>query len=331
MDGLSARNAGFVLRFDNGLLFLEHAKATVGGLRAEAQGTLRRTGKSVSLSGRASFAGTPAGLPHRVEGTLDATALGDTPAQLVSALSGAGVLRHAGLTLPGLPPQAFGSVIDSKREGGVPQRADVETRLRAALTGTTPAPPAEVRLTLGGGVVRIAPLALADGKANVMAAASFDLKQMTFAGRMTYQPLQAPKDWIGAVPPQASFLWRGPLNALTLDVDASELTNGLASLAIRRETERIDALEQDQRERSFFNRRLRASEDERRAEEERLRREALARARAEQLRAEQLRAEQQRVEQQRLLRERERAVTPRLNEAVPPLAPPIQILPNVSR
>jgi hypothetical protein len=236
----------------------------------------------------------------------------------MAALSGTGALRHAGLTLPGLRPDAF-AAIAQRPGGGAPQKAEITGALRGTLDRPAAAPPAEIRLSLGGGVIRTAPVAMESGPHAVTAGASFDLRQMQFTGRMTFADRQAPKDWSGA-PPQAAFLWRGPLNGLRLDVEADELTNGLTALAIRRETERIEALEQDQRERGFFNRRLRAAEDERRAEEEARRRELLAR----------VRAEQQRAEERRKAEEAARAA-PALPPPISILPPPGSVLPNTAR
>jgi AsmA family len=332
-DGLTAREAGFVIRFDNGLLFLEHARGKISGMDAEAHGTLRRTGRSVALAGRASLVGNPvlAGQPAttgaRIDTSLDVTALGDSPAQLVAALSGTGAVRHSGLKLPALNADAFSSIAGQR--GGLPRRSDVAAALRGALDQRSAAPPAELRLTLGGGVLRTQPQALESGGHQASATASFDLRQLQFTGRMAFAARHPPKDWSGP-PPQAAFVWRGLPGALSLEVEADELANGVTALAIRRESDRIEALEQDQRERSFFNRRLRAAEEERRATEEARQRELLARVRAERERQERERQERERVQREQAERERRRAEDA-ARAAPPSLPPPIQILPNAVR
>jgi hypothetical protein len=305
LDGIIARQAGFVLRFDNELLYLEHARGKLGDLAVQAQGTLRRTGRGVTLAGRASLAGDLPGASGRGEGQLDVTAIGESPAQVMAALNGQGAVRLSGVAVPALRPQVFAEIAGSGAPADAFSRTALAAQLRRALTASMPLPASETRLTLAGGVLKAGPLALDDGANAITGSIALDLRQGAVTGRMAYAARQLPKDWAGPAP-EAALVWRGPPGRPSLEVEADELANGLTALAIRRETERIEALEQDQRERGFFNRRLRAAEDERRAEEERRRSELLSR----------VRAERERAETERQERERQ-----------PPAAAPLTILP----
>ena len=92
-----------------------------------------------------------------------------------------------------------------------------------------------------------------------------------------------PKDWVGA-PPQIAVIWRGPLAAPVRSVDAATLVNGVAARAIARDQARIEAFQDDIRERAFFARRLKAIE----AEQQAARDKARADAEADRLRLQQL-------------------------------------------
>lgn len=291
LDGLTVERSSFVLRFDNGLLFLEHAAGRIGGTKLQAQGTLRRSGRAVSLAGKASVAGDLPAPGVTGDGEIEFTAIGESPAQLVGALSGGGALRHRGLALPTLLHSTFADLAAPRERGGVITGAALAERLKAGVSGRLPVPAGETRLTLAGGVLRLGPVSLHDGHNGIMAGASYDLRTLTMGGRMDVVAKTLPKGWTGP-PPQVSLMWRGSLGRPALEVEADEFANGLTALAIQRETERIEALEQDQRERAFFNRRLRAAEDERRAEEERQRAELLARLRAEREQRERQQAEE---------------------------------------
>ncbi len=110
----------FVLRFDNGLLFVEHAEGEWLDGKVTGQATLRRIDGAVSLSTRIALEGgdlarlpfAPAqGLNGGVSAQIDVSALGESPSALAAALAGTGraELRDAGVA--GLPPGLLDSVI----------------------------------------------------------------------------------------------------------------------------------------------------------------------------------------------------------------------------
>jgi hypothetical protein len=99
-------------------------------------------------------------------------------------------------------------------------------------------------------------------------------------------------------------------------VDATALANGLTAVALQRESERIEQLEQDARERSFFNRRQRASDEERRAEE-------AARKLAEEKRLREIARQEAETREQLRLR-----IEEILKEAPIPTEPPLNLAPQ---
>ncbi len=304
----------FVLRFDNGLIFVEHAEAEWLGGRLTGQATLRRIDAAVSLSTRLALEGghlarLPFAPPQALTGTasaqFDASALGESPAALVSALAGTGrvELRDAGVS--GLQPALLDALIRSQpTEFAAVTREALTAALERRLQGRLPLPAGPHPLALAAGVVRVGPIrASAGGEASVEAAV--DLRNATVTARAQLSARETPKSWSGP-PPAAEIVLRGPWAAPLRTIDVGPLANGLTAIAIQREQERIEILEQDQRERGFFNRRLRASEEQRRAEEEeRKRQEALRKAEEEaRLRAEE--EERRRVEEERRRQEDER-------------------------
>jgi len=180
-------------------------------------------------------------------------------------------------------------------------REALTTALERRLQGQIALPTGTHPLALASGVLRAGPIRLSEGVGETTLQAAVDLKDFTLAARALLAVRESPKGWT-APPPAAEIALRGPWSALRREIDVSALSNGLTAVAIQREQERIEVMEQDQRERGFFNRRLRAAEEQRRAEEEERRRiEAAVRAEEEARR----RAEED--ERRRLEEERRRA------------------------
>ncbi len=301
----------FVLRFDNGLLFVEHAEGEWLDGKLAGQATLRRIDGSVSLSTRIALEGgdlarlpfAPVnGLNGGVSAQIDVSALGDSPSALVAALAGTGraELRDAGVA--GLPPGLLDSLIRSQpREFSAVTREALTAAVERRLQGRLPLPAGPHPLAVAAGVVRAGPIrAPAGGEATLEAA--IDVRQGTLTARAQLSARETPQGWSGP-PPAAEIVLRGPWTSPTRTVDVGPLANGLTGIAIQREQERIEILEQDQRERSFFNRRLRAAEEQRRAEEEERRRQEAARKAEEEARLRAEEEERRRVEAERQARE----------------------------
>ncbi|MGL4241815.1 MAG: hypothetical protein ACRCTI_11940, partial [Beijerinckiaceae bacterium] len=171
-DDVVVDGSTFILRFDQGLLFLEHATGTSRDLTLTAQAVLRRTGRSVSLSGRTVYRGRLPTLGGAGDGEIEFTALGDSPAQLVGALSGGGALRFRGLAMPALGQATFMDLATQSARSGAPTRTALSDSIRSRTVGRLAVPDGETRVTLAGGVMRFGPVTIHDGMNSVIAAAS---------------------------------------------------------------------------------------------------------------------------------------------------------------
>jgi uncharacterized protein involved in outer membrane biogenesis len=352
--GLSFQKPTFVLRFENGLIYLEHAEADWSGGKLKAQATLRRSNQSVSLSGRFGVEGmeldrmpvSQAPSTQALKGTatalVDFSAVGESPASMISALAGTGKLDIKQVEVAGLNAGALHAIVNApEKDLAVTTPDKVAAAFREGLIGPLKIPTGSASLTLGSGVLRAGPIAVASAQEDISTSLALDFKDLTINGQAAFTARMQPKGWVGA-PPRVTLMLRGPINNPQHEVEAGALANGMTALAIARETERIDVLEHDQRERAAFNRRLRASEDERRAlDDEKKRLDTLRRAQDEQRRQEATRQErlnQERVNQETLRQRIDGAIrnAPATGNTPPasplPAAPlpgaPLQILPQ---
>jgi uncharacterized protein involved in outer membrane biogenesis len=341
--GLSFQKPTFVLRFENGLIYLEHAEANWSGGKLKAQATLRRSNQSVSVSGRVGVENiqldripvpqTPSSqaLKGGATAQIDFSAVGDSPASIVSALAGTGRLDIKQVEVAGLSTGALHALVNaSEKDLTVTTAAGIATAFRDRLSGFLKLPSGGAALSLGSGVLRVGPIAVSSPQEDISTSLALDLKNLNIDGQAAFTARMQPKGWTGA-PPRVTFLLRGPMNNPLQEVEANSLANGMTALAIVRETDRIDMLEQDQRERSAFNRRLRASDEERRAlEEEKKKLEVLRLANDEKRRQDVARQEKL---NQETLRQRIDSVIRNApaTESVPQPGTPLQILPPLSR
>jgi hypothetical protein len=155
-----------------------------------------------------------------------------------------------------------------------------------------------------GGVMRMSPFAADPGPAIWQGAVAVDLKTLSLDARGTLTSRTAPKGWSGT-PPYIGLSWRGPMASPAREIDVGPLTNGLASIVLQRELERIEAFEMEANERARLNGRRgmdQMRERDRLAAEEAARQ---ARIREEQAAAEAARQARLREEAERQARLRE--------------------------
>jgi len=333
-DGIRLRQPKFVLRFDQGLIFLEHVVGQWMDGALTGQATLRRSAQGVSLTARVSVDGmnvdgpglaTASGrLRGRATASLDVSATGESPLALVSALSGTGRIALERAEVEGLALGALDEVMAQNLDLSTLTREGLTASLRQKLSGTIALPATEFPMSVAAGVWRAGPIRIATPREEITGALAVDLRDMTMQGRTSVVARMQPPGWSGP-PAMAEITLRGPVAAPVRAIDISSLANGLTAIAIQRETERIEALEQDQRERSFHNRRLRAAEEQRKAEEEeRRRQEAAARAADEQTQRLDL---QQRIEE--IIRTAPNPAS--TGGAPPPVRAPLPITPPLIR
>lgn len=323
-DGVMVQDPRLVFRFERGLVFLDHVSARTAGGTLKGQVTLRRAAAQVQLAGRFTAGDVdlqrllPGGA-GRLAGTIDISTSGATPGALLAQAAGVARLQLTGLTLPALDPGALSRlVLTAQPDSARVDAAQVAEALQKELQRAPLRVPAlDLPVSINAGLLRGGPVSLGKQPALELTFAA-DLARQTVESRVQISDARVPKDWPGAAP-QAGVLWRGPLLAPERSLDVGPLANGLTALALARELDRIELLEQDARERAFFNRRLKASQDERRREEEEQRREEeQARRAAEERRREEA---QRRAEEDRQRREEERL---RRSGEPLPLLPPLQ-------
>jgi len=284
-SGLEPARAAFVYRFENGFVSFERAAVTTpwGGL-AGALG-LRRNGAVVTAQVRLGSGGLklPGGTLGTLSGELSAAGFGESPQALVRSLAGGGTLKQTGAAIAALDPDALARTLAAFTAPDVrPDPEAVHDRFEAELqAGGLKLPDGDVTVTLAQGILRSGAAAIESPHGGIDASLAVDLSKLQIDGRAEFSENAAPKDWSGRLP-GASVAWTGPLAAPRRTLDTTVLSNGLAAIAIARDLDRIQLIEQDARERAFFLRRQRASDDEkRRIEEEKRKAEEAVRAAAE--------------------------------------------------
>ena len=259
---------------------------------------LRRQGAAATMSAHVDMQSlaldTPA-LRARATGSLDFAGTGETASALVGGLAGNGVLALTTLALPKLDPTALAQVVaKSENEDSQIQEANIVRALAQALDrDQLTFEPRQVAFATATGVLRADPIDWVSGPTSLQTRAAIDLRTLAIDLHTTVTLDRTIKFWSGP-PPRITIASHGPLMAPVRDIDASSFVNGLQARAIARDTERIEMLDADIRERAFVNRRLKAleflrqrdlelqrfAEDEKRRKIEEDRRRALDAARA---------------------------------------------------
>jgi AsmA-like C-terminal region len=283
--GLMAQDAAFKLALTGDDMAVRDLAAGLAGGQVTGTVSISRQGTMASLSGEGSLRdaslaalGAPPLLGGKLWATLRFGAAGETMSSLIANLSGAGDLRLADPQVMNADPGAIERGLSRALRGDDPLNTGrLEAMLREELNrapfrGSTVASPA----TLVGGVLRLSPVHADAPAASWQGLASLDFKTLSFEARGTLNAKSAPKGWTGS-PPYIVLGWRGPLANPTRELDVGTLTNGVASIVLQREIERIEAFEADANERARLNQQRemeRARERAKREAEEAARREA---------------------------------------------------------
>jgi AsmA family len=276
-DGLTLENAGFVYRFENGLAFFEHADLRTPWGRFKVGLSLRRSGPGVAANIRLDVDGLSlpfvesGALTGRVGGTLSVVGQGNNVQEIVRSLAGGGTLQHSGIAVARLEPEALERTLSAFLESpATPDAEAVQARFEQEIRrGPQAVPGGQTSVIVAQGSLRVGPVTVRGRNSVAELGLTSDLDQMKTEARAEFVSERMPAGWSGGAP-RASVLWSGPLFVPQPRVDVAILANGLVSIGIARDLDRIQILEQDGRERSFFNRRLRAAAEERkRLEEER--------------------------------------------------------------
>ena len=283
-----ASSVSLVLRAGNGGLTLADATGRLDGGTIGGTMTLRRDAAGASLSGRITWneiAFDHDGLSARTGGTQDLAGSGASPAALVASLAGTGSLTLAGTTLARTDPEALARTVaslDKAQDMTDPDAPaiDVDDVRRALAVELDRGP---LRLgdqtapaTLAAGVLRAGPLHAESARWAADADLTLDLRGLDLTSKTRLRTRETGTDRKSEVAEIVSTL-AGPLGAAPQrDLDATSLVNVIQARAIARDQERIDVMQQDVRERAFFNRRLRAIEADQRSANDRAREEGAA-------------------------------------------------------
>lgn len=339
LPGLGAvEQPRLVLRFAREAVGIEYAEMRLGPARITGDFGFKRLGVAAHLAAKLKLIGFnlarnwPDTLQGLVDGEVQLTGRGETLAKIAQTLAGTGSLTLNNAVLSGFDPAALPRLIArpapeaASNEAGTVIRT-LETELARAPLDMGDRP---LGLVVIDGTARLSSKPVEAGGVRIEPTGTIDLARMTADLRLQVSA-PAPAGWIG-VPPQVTAQWRGALGSLQRALNVDSLVNGLLAITLQGDLERAQMLDQDARERAFFNRRRRAMEEERRAAEEQRR----AQEEAETLRIEAERlVERTRIqEQERIRREKDEADAAeraaRSLFAVPPapvLAPPRAVAP----
>jgi hypothetical protein len=315
--GLAAQRAEFTLATTaDGFAIRDFGASFLGGRLAGAI-NVNRQGGLVSLIGDASVAGVSlselVGAPlrqGRISGSLRFGGSGESAAGIVSNLGGAGSAEFQNLELAGGDPDAIGRIVQRALRG---DDALAQARLQTIAAEELDRAPLEVpkaagQATLVSGALRISPIVADAGAAVWRGSAAIDVRSMSLDMRGALTAKALPRNWSGSSP-YLTLGWAGPLGRATRTLDIGPLANGLASVVLTRELDRIETFELDAAERMRINSRVEMDRARRLAAEEAAR---LARQREE--------ADRQRQEAERARLDAEQLLggTPRLPPAPPP-------------
>ncbi len=284
-DAAELRNASLTLRVAKGVVTLADITGALGTGTAGGTLTLRRDGPLAGLAGQVSWNNVAVpvpGIAGRVGGTLDVAAAGTSAASLAGGMAGAGTLTFTGASIARSDPGALArtaSAIDLKAsldpDAPLADADEVTRTLEAALDrAALPLGDVTGAATLAAGTLRTEPLHVENPRWVADTEATVDLRSFSVAARTTLRARQAAPGARDEVP-QVTLTEVGPLGAPTRAVDASAFVNAVTARVIARAQARIQAFEQDVRERASFSRRLKGIQAEQQALEE-----AIARDRA---------------------------------------------------
>jgi hypothetical protein len=240
-DGVALRRLGFGLA--EGRVEGEMSLLRQGGLAQLTGGGSARDIALPGLLGGDAFAG-------RVSADLKFGAAGESVAGLVANLGGAGSIRFDGFQAARADPAALTRVIPralksddalaaAKLRGLVAEELDAAPLMLGTMSASA---------TLIGGTLRAAPLRGEAEGASWAGSLSLDLRSLALDARGALQAKTAPPAWSGD-PPYVLLGWTGSVSRPTRTLDVAPLVNGLASVVLTRELDRIDTFEADQNER----------------------------------------------------------------------------------
>ena len=271
-DGLSAHNGGFKISLAPGKAAITDLTGTAAGgrLRGTVQLATAATGTALDAVLKIDGADiTQLGATARGKASVDlkGSAQAQSPAGLITALSGSGAVTLDGAHLPVPSPGTGASVVVSVLSNKLAnQPEDIAEALRvAALAATTNMGARTIPFAISGGVVKLDPVSLEspDGTATGITVVDLAAMKMDSAWRLApvVQPLAAPAEplqgWVvpaaKAPLPPASIVYTGQLanlKAVAVNVDAADFQRELAVRVVERNLEELERLKLQDQQRS---------------------------------------------------------------------------------
>lgn len=299
--GLGASDARFDLSAGPDGVSLRNFQAALGGGQVGGSLSVTRQEGLAAVIGELSTArvalSTFAGPPFadgRITASLRIGGSGESVTSILTNLGGAGTVQIDDLVVAG----ADGGAVE--RIAGRALRSDdplALPRLAALATeelgrGSLAVSSLSGNASVIGGAVRVTPLVGEAAAATWQGSASVDLRGATLDVRGNLTARNLPRNWTGP-PPYLGLGWTGPVAKPVRTVDVGVLANGLASVVLGRELDRIDTFDLDAAERARLNARIDMDKARRAAADEAIR-QARLRDEAERIRAD---AEQRAAEQ----------------------------------
>jgi hypothetical protein len=270
--GWTAHDARLKLGLSADRVSLDDMQMMLNAGRVGGHITLRRDGKAAAVSGHLDFdqlaIETPA-IRAMASATLDIAGTGDNMNMLIAGLAGRGGLVLSKASLPHLDPAALGKLVAaSEADESLSEEGTLSRALAQALdAGPLSYDDRRLGIAMATGVIRFDPIIADNGPVHAETKTAIDLRTWSIDQRTTLTLDQILSYWSGP-PPSIGVISKGPILAPERTIDVAGLVNGLAARAISRESERIEMLDADIRERAFFNRRLKASDYQRQREQE---------------------------------------------------------------
>ncbi|MCY6379964.1 AsmA-like C-terminal region-containing protein [Hoeflea prorocentri] len=181
-------------------------------------------------------------------GTFDASAAfegaGTSVRDLVSSLSGSGIIQANGLEIVGVENESLSAILTAAdTEGFEADRESVGILADATVSGGTfYADSMAVPFTMAAGTLRMPNIVLDDSGASVRGEARFNLQEGAVDARFDIEFDPEDAALTGAAP-AISIAFLGPVGAPDRTIDVAELANFLSLRAFERERRRVEILQ----------------------------------------------------------------------------------------
>jgi hypothetical protein len=267
--GLAAAPLGDVkarLVIDDGSLALNDVDASWNGAEVGGSIEIATAPSGASVAARASIGFTPletigpwaSGLAGRVALDVDLQGSGATPSELISELTGSGILNGQNISISGLDQQLFPRLVawmDAQEE--TPDDVALEAELIAELDqGDFAVDEIAIPVSITGGDLRASSVRLKNEEATLLVDALLNLTtgRLEADGRLAFDPKS---EAVAGATPEVDVSWTGPANDPQFEVTPRGLSGYFSLRAFEREQRRVELLQARILERQRLRREVR--------------------------------------------------------------------------